>query len=103
MYNQVLGLVQTAQATNEYGDTVKESPVVRSIYCKVVSIGQNEFYQAQTSGYKPEIKFVIADYYDYQGESEIVFEGVRYKVLRTYRKGTEWEITAYGGVRNVSA
>ena len=66
---------------------------------RLVSIGGKEFYQAQTSGVKPELKFILSDFEDYRGESFLEHEGMRYKVLRTYRTGRELEITVYGGVR----
>lgn len=46
----------------------------------------------------PELKFAIADYLDYDNEQELIYNDKRYKVLRTYRTGTELEITVYGGV-----
>lgn len=102
MYNSVISLITETETVEEYGSTVK-AETSRDVFCELKSIGQSEFYQAQTNGMKPEIKFVIADYLDYQNEEIIAFEGIRYKILRTYRTGNELEITCYGGVRNVSA
>ena len=88
---------------DEYGDPV-DAEVKRDLFCAILSIGQSEFYQAQTIGVKPQIKAVISDYLDYQDEQEAVVEGIRYKVLRTYRKmSNELEITLYGGVRYADA
>ena len=88
---------------DEYGDPV-DVEVKRDLFCAILSIGQSEFYQAQTIGVKPQIKAVISDYLDYQDEQEAVVEGIRYKVLRTYRKmSNELEITLYGGVRYADA
>ena len=77
------------------------------MFCSVSSIGQSEFYQAQTQGLKPEIKFILADYYEYDNEQYVEYSQdgttwIRYKILRTYIKGNEIEITCYGGVRNAS-
>ena len=83
-----------------YGDPV-DVEVRRDLFCAIMSIGQAEFYQAQTVGVKPQLKAVISDYLDYQDEEDAVVDGVRYKVLRTYRKmSNELEITLYGGVRH---
>lgn len=84
---------------DEYGDLVLIENKTK-VYARCKSIGQSEFYQAQTSGLKPEIKFVLATSRDYKGQEEIVFDNVRYKVLKTYISlDDSIEITCYGGVR----
>jgi SPP1 family predicted phage head-tail adaptor len=87
---------------NGYGDPELKEEVSGPVYAEIRSIGQNEFYQAQTSGLKPELKFRITDHMDYQGQKYLVHEGVRYTILRTYRTGNELEITCYGGVRDAN-
>ena len=67
----------------------------RDVFAKLGSIGQKEFYQAHAVGLQPEIKFILADYLDYDGEELVQHNGQRYRVLRTYRKGQELEITVY--------
>lgn len=103
MCNDVIILVDEIETEDidEYGDKICE-PVMKEVFAEVLSIGMQEFYQAQTEGFKPEIKFLISDYYDYDNQKEVIYEDYKYKVLRTYRKGNELEITCYGGVRNVS-
>lgn len=100
MYNEVIELVSVTsdESVDEYGDPI-QTETKRTVFCDVRSIGMKEFYQAQTVDFKPEIKFVLADYYEYQEEPFIEYNGFRYKVLRTYRNGNEIEITCYGGVR----
>lgn len=105
MYNDTIFLAREVpgDGKDEYGDpvTVLEKT---ELFAEQRSIGQKEFYQAQTDGMKPEIKFIIPDYLDYDGQSIVIHEGIRYKVLRTYRTTkNELEITCYGGVRDVSA
>lgn len=97
VYNEQITLVKLSQTKNELGDTV-ESQTERTIFCGVKSIGQSEFYQAAANGFKPELKFVIADYYDYDDEQEVIYQDKRYSVLRTYRSGTELEIVVHRGV-----
>lgn len=101
MYDAIIYLVKKkdTKTVDEYGDKVFKDEL-REIYAEVMSVRQSEFYQAQTAGYKPEIVFKIADYLDYENESEVIHEKMRYKVLRIYRKGVELEITCYGGVRD---
>lgn len=92
--NELLTLIQTTQAADAYGDLVT-TETTREVFCKIGSIGQKEFYQAQAVGLQPELKFVLADYLDYNGEQLVEHNGQRYRVLRTYRAGQELELTVY--------
>lgn len=98
MYNDVIFLISTQKTKNKVGDLIEER-IKTMRFAKVKSIGQSEFYQAQAQGMKPEIKFVFADYLDYDNQEEVVYNNFVYKVLRTYRQGNEMEIVCYGGVR----
>lgn len=105
MYNEIIYLVREirTEEKDQYGDPVTV-PEYTKLFAKVKSIGQKEFYQAQTAGAKPEIKFVIPDCLDYSGQQQLIYGDIRYQVLRTYQTDkNELEITCYGGVRNVSA
>ena len=62
----------------EYG----KEDVLREVFCGVRSIGMKEFYSANSTDYRPELKLVLADY-----------NGQRYRILRTYRAGQELELT----------
>ena len=89
----------TANTTDDYGDDVY-TETKTSVYAECRSISQTEFYQAQTAGYKPQIKFVLTTSRDYNGEDEIIYDGIRYKVLKAYIPPNDSiEITCYGGVR----
>ena len=105
MFNSIITLIKTIPngTVDSYGDPV-DIEERRDIFCALLSIEQSEFYQAQTAGVKPQLKAVISDYLDYHDEEEAVVDGIRYKVLRTYRKmSNELEITLYGGVRHADA
>lgn len=102
MCNECIYLVEYRKTDRKdrYGDCIKEV-VKKQRFADLKSVSQTEFYQAQTIGEKPELKFVLEDYHDYSGEQEIIYEGYRYKVLRTYRtKINSIEIVCYGGVRD---
>lgn len=88
--NDILTLVGRTYAADGY--TVKDE-TRREIFCRVASVGQQEFYQAQATELRPELKFIIADYLDYGGECLCIHAGQWYRVIRTYRKGVELEIT----------
>ena len=82
---------QDGSSVDNAGDRVI-SEISREVFCRLESIGQKEFYQANALGLQPEIKFVLSDYFDYQGEKLISYDSRLYSVLRTFRKGNEIEI-----------
>lgn len=65
----------------------------RVVFCGLRSIGQAEFYGAQATDLRPELKFIIADYLDYEGEAFVLYGADLYRVIRTYRAGQELELT----------
>lgn len=102
MFDNVIKLIAETKTTDEYGDTISiESS--REVFAEVKSIGQKEFYESQAVGLKPEIKFVIADFFDYQGEQKVRFTPFRgneeeYRVIRTYRTSNRLEIVCSRGI-----
>ena len=102
MFDNIITLIAETYTVDEYGDTVA-TQTERTIFAEVKSIGQNEFYQAQAVGLKPEIKFVIADFLDYNGEKLLKYApygGTEeiYTVLRTYRTRYNLEIVCKRGI-----
>jgi hypothetical protein len=87
--NELLILVTRTLAEDGYTVTGETR---REVLCRLASIGQTEFYQAQATDLRPELKFVLADYLDYDGEYLCIFDDVWYRVLRTFRAGQELEI-----------
>lgn len=75
----------------------------REVFCRLASIGQQEFYLAQAAGLKPELKFVLTDYLDYENEFLCIYEDEFYAVLRTYRTGQELEIIVRRASKEESA
>ena len=92
--NDVIQLILPSEHGDAIGDLVTKK-TSREVFCRVLSIGQKEFYQAQAIGLKPEIRFVLADYLDYEGEDQVKYDGQLFRVLRTYRTGQELEIVCY--------
>ena len=103
MFDDVITLKKETNTVNEYGDTVKTF-TSRNVFAEVKSISQSEFYQAQATGLKPEIKFLLADFADYQDEKIISYKAYGqqtaedYTVLRTYRTKTNLEIVCKRGI-----
>jgi len=65
----------------------------REVLCGFRSIGMKEFYSANSTDFRPELKLVLADYLDYDDETLVDYNGQRYRILRTYRAGQELELT----------
>lgn len=91
MYNDVIKLVKKTYTTDVYGDTTAVE-TSREVFAEVRSIGMKEKYEALQAGLDPEYTFVLADYYEYENETEIEYESARYRVIRTYRKDRTIEI-----------
>ena len=66
---------------------------VREVFCCLRSVGHTEFYEAYALERRPELKFVLADYFDYEGEEYVKHGDTLYRVIRTYRTGMELELT----------
>lgn len=66
--------------------------VSRDVFCRVASIGMKEFYEASARDFYPEMKFILADYLEYNNEQLAEYNGQMYRVLRTFRTGQELEI-----------
>ncbi len=64
----------------------------REVFCRQASIGQQEFYMAQTTDLQPELKLVLPDYLEYADEQLCIYEGTWYRIIRTYRQGLELEL-----------
>ena len=92
--NDVIFLIQKVHGVDTYGDPV-DVDVRRRVFAELASVGSREFYEAAATGLKPELKFMLQDYLDYQGEQIVEHEGTRYRVLRTYRAGQRLELTVY--------
>ena len=94
MYDSVIKLVSESKVVDAYGDIIVEV-TERSVFAELKSIGQSEFYQAAATGLRPELRFRLSDYYDYDGEQIVEYNSSRYRVMRTYRSGQELELTVY--------
>lgn len=103
MFDSVIKLVSEKKIVDDYGDLQKQC-TERTVFAEIKSINQSEFYQAQATGLRPEIKFVLSDYLEYQNEELVKFqdfsqcEEETYKVIRTYRNGNSLELVCKRGV-----
>lgn len=81
-YDYELILIQKSTGYDDIGNpTIVENPV--PVLCGKKSIGRTEFYDAAANDLKPAIIFEIHGY-EYNGETEVEFDGKRYTVMKTY-------------------
>ena len=98
--NEVLYFVTQTHGVDALGDPVI-TETSRQVFCRQISIGQTEFYQAHANGQKPELQLEIADYLDYEGEQLLDYtpkgqtKQQRFRILRTYAVGNKLELVCY--------
>lgn len=93
MMNEILILQKTEDTINDSGTAVSAVVSEREVFCQIKSIGMKESYEALSKGHRPEIKAVLSDVYDYDGERQATYNGVAYNILRTYQHGISLELT----------
>lgn len=87
MYNDELTLINQIYELDDIGNQISVETRT-TVLCKKQSAGRNEFYNAAAAGHRPEHVFVIHGY-EYNGETIVEFDGVKYTVIRTYQTDFE--------------
>lgn len=86
-------------------DLINESPeahgvfdyhteTTTTVFAEIRSVTRREFYEAMNANIIPELVFMLTDYSDYNGQKVFLFNGERWRVIRTYTNGQTLEITA---------
>lgn len=86
-WDSQLTLIQQRFESDSIGnqaETTQEVPLL----ARVKSVNRNEFYLAGQAGLRPEMIFEIHAI-EYSGEMELIFEGKRYSIIRTYQSGQD--------------
>lgn len=67
----------------------------RKTYCEEKSLSLTEVYQARATGHAPTIRLVLAQDFEYRGETVCEYKGERYAIIRDYRdeKSDSTELT----------
>lgn len=83
--NEILVLIgQKDVTTTSIGDLVQRESR-RTVFADRKSVGATYKLQALAGGLRPKYRFVLSDYLEYQGETQVEYEGNRYRVIDTYR------------------
>ena len=101
MYNDVIEIGKYEIVEDKYGNQNKEY-VFKEVFAEVKSVSQSEYYTAAQSGFKPVYRMILADYYDYDEEDNVLYGGVLYHIIRTYRNGLQLELTVEKKVEGVA-
>ena len=102
LFRDVIKLISYTTTENELGDTI-EVPTERQVFADKQSVRQSEFYQAATTGLRPELMFVVRTI-EYNGETRLKYNGKEYSIIRTYDKDGELtELVCQGVVNRANA
>ena len=74
-------------------------------FCELQSISYKEFYQAQSTGFKPEMNLKVSSW-DYSNEEYIRYEDEDYTIIKTYQirdNPDEILLTCARGISNVGS
>lgn len=66
----------------------------RQVFCEVTSVGMNEAYTAMSEGLHPTLRFKLRVAEDYADEGFLVYNGLNYRIVRTYMSGDGIELYA---------
>lgn len=81
------------EASTVHGVFDEPTETTRDVFCEVRSVGRNEVYQAMAVGINVSIVFVLTLAEDYQNEKELIYNNVRYRIVRTYVSDDGIELT----------
>lgn len=87
-WDKVIYLVSSKEDKNEIGDVISSEESQIKVYANKKSIRQSEFYQAMANGIKPELMFEI-QVFEYGNQSELLYEGEKYSIIRTFNNGND--------------
>lgn len=102
LFREVINLISFSNGENQLGDAIKVKVKSPGIFADKQSIRQSEFYQASSTGLRPEVMFIIRTC-EYNNESNLEFNNKEYNIIRTYEKDSEFiELVCQGVVNNAT-
>ena len=85
--NDIIELISFKNEVNQVGNTIK-SKTYKRIFANKKSITQNEFYQSEIVGLKPQLRFEVYSI-EYGNELLAKYKEVEYKIIRTYKTSAD--------------
>lgn len=83
-FDDTIKLLKSTGKFDEELNNIEEYDEIE-VFCNISSISRIEFYDASTTGLKPEMKIVLNEF-EYENEEKIVYKGQTYSILRTFKK-----------------
>jgi len=87
LWCDIAKLISYTETQNDIGDTVL-TPIEKEVFVNKKSIRQSEYYQALSTGLKPELMFEVKSI-DYEDEETISYENKAYNIMRVFSKNGE--------------
>lgn len=83
----LIGVTYKRDASGQYeqdalGQLVTDE-ATRDVFCNITGVSASEFFEAGRAGIRPELRATLFAF-DYNSETVVELEGVRYGVYRTY-------------------
>lgn len=82
MYDAVAYLLTDGTRTYDAYGNEAIAQTQRQVYVQPRGVYQSEFYNAAQNGLKPSLTLFISNKEDYDGQTELMYEGKTYKVIR---------------------
>lgn len=82
--NEVVFLISSNPTYNENGYRIGETENSRMLFCNEKSVTTAEYFSAQNADIDMKCILEIYDF-EYEGESTVEYNGIRYHVERTYK------------------
>lgn len=79
----VITLISDTRTQDDNGVWRDGARTSRDVFAQVDSVTRSEFFAGGQNGLKPEYRFTLF-FGDYDGESELVYNGVTYSIYRSY-------------------
>lgn len=76
-------LVTPKMEDDDYGIPQISGEELVTVLARIESVTASEFFDGGRNGLRPEYRFTMF-LYDYDGQKEVEYDGVRYSVYRTY-------------------
>ena len=90
MFKDIITLVGYTVTLDELMQEIR-TPVEKQVFANKRSVSQTEFFNGGQGGLRPQYQFEIR-LSEYNGESELIFDGKTYSIYRVYEKGENIEL-----------
>ncbi|NMA00784.1 MAG: head-tail adaptor protein [Clostridiaceae bacterium] len=102
MFVEILTLLKEIQTIDEYGDTMTEYEATQ-VFARKDKTYISQKIEAGAKGQDIQLKFTLADYLDYNGEKEAIWNGKKYQVMSGDSQSREIQLMLYGGIEIAQA